>query len=103
VADDNILYLDQETDAALGLYEQNGKRSYLLLVRYLNDEKANEAYDNFLDVYMPDAGESTMVKTEDGQWTAARLNGDLLSVIFNALSESHTHKILDGVENRLLQ
>jgi len=56
VADDNILYLDQETDAALGLYEQNGKRSYLLLVRYLNDEKANEAYDNFLDVYMPDAG-----------------------------------------------
>jgi len=103
VADDNILYFDQETDAALGLYEQNGKRSYLLLVRYLNDEKANEAYDNFLDVYMPDAGESTMVKTEDGQWTAARLNGDLLSVIFNALSESHAHKILDGVENRFLQ
>jgi len=44
-----------------------------------------------------------MVKTEDGQWTAARLNGDLLSVIFNALSESHAHKILDGVENRFLQ
>jgi hypothetical protein len=101
VADDNILYLDRETDAALGLYEQDGERSYLLLVRYLDEEKAGQAYDNFLDVYMPDAGDSSMVRTEDGQWTASRLNGDLLSVIFNAQSESHAQEILDSVEKRL--
>lgn len=101
MADENILYLDQETDAALGLYEQNGERFYLLLIRYINDDKAKEAFDNFLDVYMPDAGESNLVKTEDGRWTAARLNRDLLSVIFNAQSEFQAKDILDSVESRL--
>jgi len=101
MADENILFLDQETDAALGLYKQNGERAYLLLVRYLNQEKAKEAFDNFLEVYMPDAGESNIVRTEDDQWTATRLNGNLLSVIFNAHSESHAKEILDSVENRL--
>lgn len=101
MADENILYLDQETDAALGLYEHNGERSYLLLVRYTGKEKAKAAMDNFLKVYMPDADETAMVKTEDGKWTAARLNGDLLSVIFNARSESQAKEFLDRVENRL--
>lgn len=101
MADENILYLDQETDAALGLYEHNGERSYLLLVRYTGKEKAKAAMDNFLKVYMPDADETAMVKTEDSKWTAARLNGDYLSVIFNALSDSRAKEFLDGVENRL--
>jgi hypothetical protein len=101
VADDNILLLDQETDAALGLYEQDEERYYLLLVRYFVEEKAKKAYGNFLGVYMPDAGESDLVKTEDGRWTAVRLNGDLLSVIFNAPSESSAQNILDRVESRL--
>lgn len=103
VADDNILLLDQETDAALGLYEQERKRSYLLLVRYLDEEKAKKAYGNFLGVYMPDADNTGTIKTEDGQWTASRLNGDLLSVIFNAQSESQAKEILDRVGNRLPQ
>ncbi len=101
MADENILYLDQETDAALGLYEHNGERSYLLLVRYTGKEKAKAAMDNFLKVYMPDADETAMVKTEDGKWTAARLSGDYLSVIFNARSESQAKEILDSVESRL--
>jgi len=101
VADDNILYLDQETDAALGLYEINEARSYLLLVRYRDEKKAKEAYANFLDVYMPDADETGIIKTEDGQWTASRLNGDLLSVIFNTKSETQAKEILDRVESRL--
>jgi hypothetical protein len=101
VADDNILFLDLETDAALGLYKINEARSYLLLVRYPNEEKAREAHDNFLGVYMPDAGDSAMVKTEDGQWTATQLKGDLLSVIFNAKSESQAKNILASVRSRL--
>jgi hypothetical protein len=101
VADENILYLDQETDAALGLYQKDGVRSYLLLVRYPEEGRAKKAFDNFLAVYMPDVEDSSIVKTEDGQWTAARLNGDLLSVIFNARSESRAKEMLDSVENRL--
>jgi hypothetical protein len=98
VADENILHLDPDTDAALGLYEQNGERSYLLLVRYVKEEKARAAYENFLEVYMPDSGGSGIVRTEDDRWTAARLHKNLLSVIFNALSESQAKKILDSIK-----
>ena len=101
VADENILNLDQETDGALGLYNHNGERSYLLLVRYAGAEMAKKAFDSFLAVYMPDAGESGIVRTEDDRWTAARLNGDLLSVMFNAQSESQAMEILDKVEDNL--
>lgn len=98
VADDNILYLDQETDATLGLYEKDGEKFYLLLVLYPEVQKAKKAYDNFLALYMPDAEKTNVVKTEDGKWTAARLNKGLLSVIFNALSESQALEILDRVK-----
>ncbi len=101
VADENILYLDQETDAALGLYEHNGERSYLLLVRYSGEEKAVKAFDNFRKIYMPDADRRHMVKTEDGKWSAARVEGDLLSVIFNALTDSQAKELLDKVKKNI--
>ncbi|MGD9344983.1 MAG: hypothetical protein PVH84_03920 [Candidatus Aminicenantes bacterium] len=98
VADENILHLEPTTDAALGLYNLNGESSYLLLVRYGNEQKAKNALDSFLSVYMPDAGGSKSVRTEDGKWTATRLSGDLLSVIFNAPSASQAKEILDRVK-----
>jgi hypothetical protein len=100
VADENILYLDNETDAALGLYEKEGEKSYLLLVHYGGEDKVKKAFDNFRTVYMPDADENNMVKTEDGKWTAVRLKDNLLSVIFNALSDSQAIEILDKVKNK---
>ncbi len=99
VADENILYLDNETDAALGQYEKEGQRSYLLLVHYGGKDKAKKAFDNFRTVYMPDADENNMLKTEDGKWTAVRLKDSLLRVIFNAISDSQAMEILDKVKD----
>ncbi len=99
VADDNILYLNETTDAALGLYEQEGEKSYLLLIQYTDEEKAKKAFINFLDVYMPEAGKSGIIKTEDDRWTAVRLDENLLSVIFNARSESQAKDILDDIKD----
>lgn len=98
VADENILYLDQDTEAALGLYEKNGERFYLLLVEYGRDDRAKKALDNFRKFYMPDADAQNMVKTEDGKWTAARLKDKVLIVIFNALSDAQAIEILDQVK-----
>ena len=98
VADENILQLDQKTDAALGLYEYNGEKSYLLLVQYTDEVRAERAYGNFIDIYMPDAGGLEKIKTEDDRWTAVRLDKNLLSVIFNAQSESHADGILEAIK-----
>lgn len=99
VADENILHLDQETDAALGVYKKDSESSYLLLVRYPEKQKAKKAYDSFLAVYMPDAENTNRVRTEEGKWTAARLDKNLLSIVFDAPSESQALEVLDRIEN----
>jgi len=55
LADDNILNLAENTDAVLGTYQAEYGKHWLLLVNYPNKESAVKAYNNFLNVYMPEA------------------------------------------------
>jgi len=89
VADDNILNLDQRTDAALGVYHEEGTDCHLLLVRYPKASEAARALESFVSAYMPDAVEPGLIQTEDGKWTAAWLADDLLIIVFDALSKAH--------------
>ncbi|MBE0460752.1 MAG: hypothetical protein IBX60_03860 [Candidatus Aminicenantes bacterium] len=84
VADENILFLDQKTEAALTTYSLQEEKSILLCIIYHDSEKALHAYKSFIQAYMPDASEEGLVKTEDNKWTAAKLQEDLLIVVFNA-------------------
>jgi len=89
VADENILNLDQRTDAALGVYHEQGTDCHLLLIRYPEASEAASALESFVSAYMPDAVEPGLVQTEDGKWTAAWLAGDLLVIVFDAISKAH--------------
>ncbi len=93
VADENILCLDQKTDVALGVYHELGAEYYLLLIRYAGVHDAIQALSSFTITYMPDASEPGLVQTEDGKWTAAHQQGDLLIIVFNASSASHARAI----------
>jgi len=94
LADANILLLDHQTDAALGVYEDQGEKYHLLLVRYLKESDAANALESFLAAYMPDASEPGVVQTEDGKWTAVRRKGPFLIIVFNALSNAHAKEFL---------
>ncbi len=100
VADENILCLDQQTDAALGVYHEQGTEHYLLLIRYAGEDEATQALASFAAVYMPDASQPGLVQTEDGKWTAAQQQGNLLIIVFNAASASHAQSIRGRVLNR---
>ena len=98
VSDENILLLDQQTEAAFGAYRENETSYYLLLVRYPEIEKSAQAYINFLKAYMPDALEEGIVQTEDKKWTAARSKKDFLLIIFNAPSGSFAKEMIGKLE-----
>jgi hypothetical protein len=89
LADENILFLDQKTDCALGIYLEQEEEYCLLLIRYTGPDLAAKALESFADTYMPDASEPGIVQTEGGMWTAARQEGDLLIIVFDASSKSH--------------
>lgn len=97
VSDENILLLDQQTEAAFGVRKEGDERSYLLLVRYRGVEKASRAYKVFTEAFMPDAVELGLVRTEDMNWTAARVKKDFVIIVFNAPSDSIAKKTLEKV------
>jgi len=98
VSESNILLLNQQTEAALGAYKVNNEKFYILLIRYPEAGKASQAYENFSKVYMPDAREPGLVRTEDLKWTGARLKKDFLLIIFNAPSDSFVKEMLDSIQ-----
>jgi len=97
VADDNILGLDQQTECALGVYREQEGEYCLLLIRYEGPDEAARAFESFAAAYMPDASEPGIVQTEDGKWTAARLENAFLSIIFSAESKDRAWEILDNI------
>jgi hypothetical protein len=103
VSDENILLLDQQTEAALGIYGEDNEKSYLLVVRYTEGNKASQAHKSFMRSYMPDATELGLVQTEDLKWTAAKLYRDFIIIIFNAPSRFLATGTIEKVEKRIGQ
>ncbi len=102
VSDENILFLDQQTEAALGAYRDGNDKFHLLLVRYPEKEKASEAYDSFTRAYMPDFKEAGLIQTEDKKWTAARIKKDFLAVVFNGPSADYAKGMLEQVFKNII-
>lgn len=100
VSDENILLLDQHTEAVLATGFEKEEKYHLLLIKYPKRGKASQAYKSFTKIYMPDAVEPGLVKTEDEKWTAARVKDDLLMIIFNAPSDIFAREIIEKIEQK---
>lgn len=101
VSDENILLLDQETEAALGTYREKNEKSHLLVVRYLEEGRAPQAFKSFTDAYMPDAKEAGLVQTEDMRWTAAQMKRNFVIIVFNAPSVPFARDIVRRVVDKI--
>lgn len=100
IADENILLLGQETEAALANYAEENEVFYVLLIRYPGEESARDAYESFTKTYMPEAGNSDILQTENGKWAAVRLKEDLLVIVFDGLSKFHAKSMIEKVLER---
>ncbi|MFB0516950.1 MAG: DUF6599 family protein, partial [Candidatus Neomarinimicrobiota bacterium] len=100
VAEENIFHINEKTDALLAKYGQPEQRYFLLVVQYERDEDARTAHDNFVKEYLPERMHKVAVQLEDGSWTASRLSGRLLMVVFSAPSEETALGLLEAVQNK---
>lgn len=100
VANDNILFIDDSTDAVLAKYGRKGRPSILLLVRYTNEDDANRARDSFVENYLPESSDSRVVEMADGSWTGYGAANAVLAVVFAAEDESAARELLNrSLEN----
>jgi hypothetical protein len=101
VADQNILHIDEKTDALLAKYGEKKKRSLLLIVQYQKDEKAAGALNDFVQYYMPEHPEEFVVQIEDETWTACQMSGNFLMVVFSASTKGGALQLIEEVQERI--
>jgi hypothetical protein len=103
IADNNLLHIDDTTEALLAKYKNGDTRTILLLVEYPNPQSAQEAYRDFVKSYLPNLSVKEPVQIEDGTWTACRLSGYLFMAVFNAERAVDATHLLDAVEKKQRQ
>jgi hypothetical protein len=105
VSDENILHIDDTTEAVLAKYKNGQKidgeggdeNRILLVVQYPDEEAALSAYRDFMEHYLPDRNGRPAVRIEDGTWTACRTGGRVVAVVFNAPIEREALTLIESV------
>jgi hypothetical protein len=88
ISHQNILQLDQDVQAVLARYPQGKDKVRLLIVRYPTIDKARSAFSVFRSAYMPEAGPSHAVRTEDGRWTKLERYQESVIIVFGTELQS---------------
>lgn len=100
IAHDNILLIDENTDAVLGKYGDPENRQYLVLVHYPGHEKAERAFASFGKSFFPEGLVDQCIRLEDNTWMAAQCAGRLITAVFNAPSAKEAKLLLMAVEKK---
>ncbi len=93
LADENILNLQHDADAALAEYQRGNRHARLLLVTYPDTQKAKGSYAAFLSHYLPEADSPSPIRLENKKWSAAALKGKLLAIVL----EADTRELAEGL------
>jgi hypothetical protein len=100
IAHQNILNLNRNTEAVLAQYLQGKQKTQLLLIRYPNSKEAEEAYQSFMKVYLPEAKGRDRSRTEDQKWTFARQRNEFVLIVFGASTEADAKALLNATEEK---
>jgi hypothetical protein len=101
IAHQNILNLNQRTEAVLAQYTREKEKTHLLLVRYPSMKESRDAYQSFMGNYLPDAGGKDCLKAKDNKWTMAREKGEIVIVVFGALAAADAEALIKATEKKL--
>jgi hypothetical protein len=97
IADQNLLRIDDTTNAVLARYRRGESTPLLLIVRYAGGAEARKAFGEFTTRYLPELSDKAAVRIEDGTWTGCRTDGDLVTVVFDAHSEDEALGVIAAV------
>jgi hypothetical protein len=101
VSQDNILLLDNTTEAALTPSGEGVRKVDLLIVRYPSVSAAAGALESFAENYLHGDAGSGPVEIKDGKWTATLARGAYLFIVFGAPSRDKAGSILDEAAGKL--
>jgi hypothetical protein len=93
ISHQNLLQLDSEVQAVMARYAQGKDKVHLLVVRYPSEVRALSAFNSFRSAYLPEAGPSHAVRTEDGKWTKLERFQEFIIVVFGTQNQSDAENV----------
>jgi hypothetical protein len=94
LSDENILFLEDETDVVLAEYRRGKMRAMLLLAIYPNPNKAVASHINLLRRYLPDSDSEGIARLENGKWSASQLTNRIIVFVLEADSRALSESLL---------
>jgi hypothetical protein len=101
ISQENILHIEQGTEAVLAKYRENQHRILLLLVNYPDDRLAESAHNAFITRYLPDLSQKRIVQIEDGTWTGCVLVHHYFIAVFNGPNQKKGLRLLEEVQSKV--
>ncbi|UCG06767.1 MAG: hypothetical protein JSV83_23175 [Desulfobacterales bacterium] len=97
LADENILNISVETDAALARYQLGNQQALLLLVNYADAQSAAQSQASFLKHYLPDADSTGSALLENGKWAAVTRIDRLLAIVLEADGRQLAERLIKSI------
>jgi hypothetical protein len=94
IADNNLLNIDDNTDAVLAKYSGAENRQYLLLVLYRDKETAAKAFASFGRVFFPEGLTENCIRIEDKTWMAAIMRDNCIAAVFKGTTRESANQLL---------
>lgn len=94
ISNDNILFIDDETDAVSAKYGPADDRYFLLVVKYKNNEDAEKAYKNFVNEYFTEDINSMIFQVDDDKWMALTTQENFIIAVFNGSKEEQVSRLV---------
>ncbi|MFN3420701.1 MAG: DUF6599 family protein [Armatimonadota bacterium] len=97
IADKNILNLSPKAEGVLATYRVGKELMRLVLVRYPTEKEAAKADETFKRAYLREGRSKGIVRTENRKWVAVHRLGRILSIAFDAPTESRARELIAQV------
>lgn len=99
IASENILNLNNKTNCVFAEYEvDNANTASFLFIQYESHIQAQEAYESFLESYMPETQDAGLAQMENGKWTLARVEKDMVAIVFETPDKEWAYQFLSEVK-----
>jgi hypothetical protein len=99
LAEQNILNLNEQTDAVLASYEPG--TTHLLAIEYPTKSDAADAHQSFIDNYLPEAANSIAVMIETDKWVSVSLTDKYLIISFDAIDQNTARHLIATMKTNL--
>lgn len=101
ISNENILFINDETDAVLAKYGTADSRSFLLVVKYKKSEDADKAYNNFVREYFTEEISSDVFQVDDNRWMALKTEHHFIIAVFNGMMEKQVRQLVQKTSENI--